>query len=44
MFEVAAPSNLPLKGEAYHPDGKSYPLGEDLGGALSSNLINYALY
>ena len=30
---VTAPSNLPLKGEANSPDGKSYPSGEDLGGA-----------
>ena len=30
-----APSNLPLKGEAIVRMDKSYPLGEDLGGALS---------
>ena len=30
-----APSTLPLKGEATIRMDKSYPLGEDLGGALS---------
>lgn len=35
FINADAPSYLPLKGEAFPPNGKSYPLGEDLRGALS---------